>query len=133
MWRQPPLSLSGSFAVVDIEVVLTLRIAREPAFAHSLALLEHFLYAPEARESHHAGKDREHRIAYIQRHSAHGNASKQKSPPAAHSEIIFALDDKGMKNTDDKKCGKANEQALENATASINSAIMLQRYELQER
>lgn len=84
---------------------------REPAFAHSLALLKQLADAPERRRPEYGQKGRPYNIADKERGRERRHPRNEEGPPAFYSEIIFALDYQRVKYADYQKCGDAYDYA----------------------
>lgn len=80
-----------------------LGILGKPSLAHALPLFKHLKDAPERREGNHAEDDAAIEIGDKEGEGTGDDAGNEERPPAAHAEIILALDDKGMEETYDEE------------------------------
>ncbi len=94
-----------------VVVRFSLRIHRKPTLPNTLSLLENFKYRPKTGKTHYATFRREKPIVDSNRQRAKHYAENHKRPPTTYAEIILALNDQRMKNADDKKDRKTQNQA----------------------
>ena len=92
-------SALGSLLVVG----LALGVHGKPSLLHALMLGENLPYAPEAREGHYSQYDAQHIVVAPQAGSAKQYTCQQECPPALAAQMIFGLDDQGMKEPDGEK------------------------------
>ena len=83
----------------------------EPAFADAVVLLMHLQYAPEAGEGYDAEDDARVFIRDEQRGNEGSNAGHEEGWPALLAEVVFALDDQRMEDSDGQKRGKADDES----------------------
>ena len=76
---------------------------REPAFFHSLPLVEQFKNAPEKTEAGDTEKSGGNHAADEDGADETADAEQKKEPPWAHAEIVFCLYHNRMKHADDEK------------------------------
>lgn len=108
-WRRL-LFLAGFICFFIVERIVSLGIAGEPSSLHPLFLLNQLSNAPESREGEYSQNDRDKKVVYHQGQRRSDDTYEEKKPPAALAEIVFCLDDYGMKQTyDEKRCDAYNE------------------------
>ncbi len=95
-WRKL-LFLAGFILFLIIERIVSLGIAGEPSSLHPLFLLNQLSYAPECGEGEYGQNNRDKIVVYHQRESRSDDTYEEKKPPAALAEIVFCLNDYGMK------------------------------------
>lgn len=89
-------------------LLLSLWVHREPSFLYSLSLFKDFKDTPKARATDNSKHRTEYLVLNKQRRYKECQSCQKEPPPTFHSEIVFALDDNGMKNTYNKKCRNCN-------------------------
>jgi hypothetical protein len=105
---------SGLFLVFFVPLVGSFRISWKPAFLHALFLCEEFADAPEGGEGEGTENGVENDVFNEEKSYEKGNeASDKEYPPVAGAGVVFHLDDDGMKDSYDEKCGYANEESFE--------------------
>ena len=91
--------------------IYSIGIAREPAFLHTLALLEKLYYRPQARKAKDSHECWQQRVGYKKRACDAAHTYQKEKPPTLYSPIILCLDDKRMADADTKEHGRAYEYA----------------------
>jgi hypothetical protein len=84
---------------------VTGRILREPAFEHTLLLLENFVDAPETGEGHGTGKGGANKRMDKQRSNRTNHSKNQEKPPDLSSPSVFEADYQRVKEADAGKNG----------------------------
>lgn len=92
------------------EVVRPLRVLGEPAFAHTLLLLEDFLDGPEGGEGEDAKKGGYEDVFRAEGGDDTADAQQQEEPPAPRTPIVFGLHDDGVEQADDEEGADADEK-----------------------
>ena len=85
-------------------------ILREPPLGHPLALFEEFADAPQRRSAPHGQQRGPEQLAHRDRCGDGRDPHQEEKPPDPHAEIVLALDDERMEETDDQKRRHANHQ-----------------------
>ena len=98
------------------------RIFREPAFEHTLLLLEHLSYSPKTRECKTSYYGRQCLVLYQQGQGAAYKANHKPYPPAFLTPIILHLNDGRMAQTDAQKHRSAHNNSTPVHAAKIVQA-----------
>ena len=92
-------------------IVFPFGIAGEPPFLYALPLFEDLFDRPERGKGENAEQRREEHLPAKKRPHDTGNSQHEKNPPAAGSEVIFALDHHGVEKSDDQERTDSDDQS----------------------
>ena len=87
-------------SVFSLILLLAFRVHGKPSLFHPPFLFEYLEDAPQAGASHDSENRTEQRVGCEQACDDGGHACQGEDPPASGAEIIFALDDDGVEDTD---------------------------------
>lgn len=83
----------------------------EPALPYAVMLLVQFQDAPETGEGNDAKDDAHIFIRDEQRGNEGSNAGHEEGRPALLAEVVFALDDQRMEDSDGQKRGETDDES----------------------